>query len=300
MHQIENGVHDIPNDVYHGSAGLSRSGLMEFKKSPYHYWHRYLNPESTPGYCSPAMKLGELVHALVLEPEYFNERYALKPVPLQVPKTELLKDLEKELGKELGREEFEKQKAAKETVQIMNESMMNEFLAQLEGKEILNPDMYAEAKHYADSVLKDPTAKALFTGVDVEKSIYFTHKGTGIQCKVRPDAWVGGVVTDLKTCKDASFDAFQRAAVGAGYFIQAAMIKQGLESIGLDLQKFIFYCVEKSEAAPTTYYELDQDSLERGENEYNNLMHGIAYCMENNRWGSYQPQTLTYPAWAKI
>lgn len=300
MHQIENGVHDIPNEVYHGSHGLSRSGLMEFKKSPYHYWYRYLNPERKAAYCTPAMKLGELVHALVLEPGYFDERYALKPIPIPLPKTALLKDLEKELGKELGREEFEKQKSAKESIQITNESMMNEFLDQSAGKEILSPDVYDEAKHYADAVLKDPTAQALFTGVEVEKSIYFTHKGTGIQCKVRPDAWIGGVVTDLKTCKDASFDAFQRAAVGAGYFIQAAMIKQGLESIGIDLQKFLFYCVEKSEAAPTTYYELDQDSLERGENEYNNLMQGIAYCMEKNRWDSYHPQTLTYPNWAKI
>ncbi len=107
-------------------------------------------------------------------------------------------------------------------------------------------------------------------------------------------------MTDLKTCKDADFDAFQRAAVSAGYFIQAAMIKQALESIGLDLQKFIFYCVEKSEAAPTTYYLLDSDSLERAENEFNGLMQGIGYCMEHNRWGAYQPQTLTYPAWAKI
>ena len=300
MKQIVNGVHDISNSVYHSSLGISRSGLMEFKRSPYHYWHRYLNPEREPAHCTPAMKLGELVHALVLEPEYFNERYAVKPSLLPPLKTALLKDLEKERGKELGREEFEKQKAAKEWVQMANELMTNDFLAQSDGKEILNQELFAEAKHYADSVLNDPVAKALFTGVEVEQSIYFTHKGTGIQCKVRPDAWVGGVVTDLKTCKDASFDLFQRAAVGSGYFIQAAMIKQALESIGIELEKFIFYCVEKTQAAPTTYYELDLESLERAEYEFNNLMHGISYCMDNNRWGSYQPQTLTYPTWAKI
>lgn len=292
MHELENGIHDIPNEVYHASLGLSRSGLMEFKKSPYHYWYRYINPERKPSYCTPAMKLGELVHALVLEPEYFNERYVMKPELATLPKVGLLKDL--------GREEFDRQKLGREAAQIANELIMDNFNNSSEGKEILNPDMYAEAKHYAESVLKDPVAQALFTDVQVEKSIYFTHRATGIQCKVRPDAWVGGVVTDLKTCKDADFDAFQRAAVGSGYFIQAAMIKQALESLGMEMEKFIFYCVEKSEAAPCTYYELDLESLERAENEFNNLMQGIAYCMEHNRWGAYQPQVLTYPVWAKI
>ena len=292
MHILENGVHDIPNEVYHASAGISRSGLMEFKKSPYHYWHRYLNPERKPGYCTPAMKLGELVHVLVLEPKYFNERYAMKPFLMEVPKVGLLKDL--------GREEYDLQKANRENVQIGNELIMKNFIEQSEGKELLNPELYQEAKMYADAVLKDTVAQALFTGVQVEKSIYFTHKGTGLQCKVRPDAWIGSVVTDLKTCKDASFDAFQRAAFSSGYFIQAAMIKQALESIDLTLDKFIFYCVEKSEAIPTTYYDLDMESLERGENEFNGLMQGVAYCMEHNRWGAYTPQVLNYPAWAKI
>jgi hypothetical protein len=238
------------------------------------------------------MKLGELVHALVLEPQYFHERYAMKPVPLGVPKCGLLKDL--------GREEFDRQKADRELVQEINERAYQLFLSSLDGKELISNEMYAEAKMYADAVLKDSVAQALFTDVQVEKSIYFTHKHTGIQCKVRPDAWLGSVVTDLKTCKDASFDVFQRTAYSSGYFIQAAMIKQGLESIGIELEKFVFYCVEKTEAIPCTYYELDMQSLERAENEFNNLMQGIAYCMENNRWDAYHPQTLTYPAWAKI
>ena len=292
QHRLEDGIHDIPNEVYHSSLGISRSGLMEFKKSPYHYWYRYINPERKPSYCTPAMLIGELVHALVLEPQHFAERYIFPTELEEMPQAVLLKDVGKEL--------FEQNKAARKEVQDRNNIKREEFKKLADGKQIITLAAYEEAAHYADAVLKDKLAQALFTGVDAEKSIYFTHKGTGLQCKVRPDAWIGGVVTDLKTCKDASFDAFQRAAVGSGYFIQAAMIKQALESIGIELQKFLFYCVEKSEAAPTTHYPLDPESLERGENEYNSLMQGIAYCMEQNRWGAYQPQVLTYPAWAKI
>lgn len=292
MHQFKDGIYDIANEIYHASLGISRSGLMEFKKSPYHYWYKYINPERKPSYCTSAMLLGELVHTLVLEPDQFNERYLLPKELEPMPSEVRLKDV--------GKEQFEQVKLARKQVQDRNNLAREEFKKESEGKKIITLSMYQEAKQYANAVIKDELAQALFVGVEVEKSIYFTHKETGIQCKVRPDAWIGGIVTDLKTCKDASFDAFQRDAVGSGYFIQAAMIKQALESIGIEMQKFIFYCVEKSEALPTTYYELDKHSLERAENEYNSLMQGIAYCMERNQWGAYQPQVLTYPAWAKI
>lgn len=289
--QVENGVHDIPNDVYHSSSGISRSGVMRFKQSPWHYWHRYLNPEKTEAFCSPAMKLGELVHALVLEPEQFKERYAVKPELLDVPKVGLLKDL--------GREEYDIQKDIQQSVKDENFRIMETFDLNTEGKELISFDMFHEARLYADAVLKDNIAQSLFTDVSVEKSIYFTHKPTGLQCKVRPDAWAGSIVTDLKTCKDASYRAFQSSAYSGGYFIQAAMIKEALESIGQRLEKFIFYCVEKSPCVPCTYYIVDDDSLERGLNEFNTVMYGIAHCLETNKWPSYKPQTLTYPAWAR-
>lgn len=300
LHSFQDGVYDIPNDVYHGSYGLSRSALCEFKKSPWHYWNRYLNPDRTPTFTTSAMKLGELVHALVLEPERFDSRYAMKPSPIPMPKTVFLKDLEKELGKELGRQEFEKNKDDKESILVSNELMMKNFIAESGSKEILSIDMYLEAKRYADEVLKDSVAQALFTGTRVEQSIYFTHKETGLQCKVRPDAWAGGIVTDLKTCKDASYRAFQSSAYSNGYFIQAAMIKAALESLRITLEKFIFYCVEKSEQPTCVYYTLDEDALERGETEFNNIMYNIVHCMDTNDWHSYEPQSLTYPRWAQL
>lgn len=292
MHKLENGIHDLPNEVYHGSEGLSRSALWEFKKSPWHYWHKYLNPNRIPQHSTPAMKLGELVHALVLEPQYFIERYAVKPILFDVPRCGLLKDL--------GREEFEKQKRERELAQGVNERMMLTFATKSEGREIITDELYAEARKYADAVLSDSVAQALFTNVRVENSIYFTHKKTGLQCKVRPDAWAGSVVTDLKTCIDASFDAFQSAAYRSGYFIQAAMIKQALESIGIELEKFIFYCVEKTPGIPCVYYELEPEALLRANSEFDTLMYGIADCFESNSWDSYSSQSLNYPNWAKI
>lgn len=296
---LENGVHDIPNDVYHSSAGVSRSALMELKRSPYHYWYKYLNPEREYEKPTPAMKLGELVHALVLEPKYFEERYVMPPELQAPPKVELLKDLVASLGKEEGRKEYDMQKAERDHIVEANEMVIQQFSSLADCKEVIKPDMYMEAKALADAVMRDPMAQQLFTDMKPEKSIYFTHKGTGLQCKVRPDAWLGSIITDLKTCADASKPAFQAAAYKSGYFVQAAMMKQALESIGMRLDQFIFFCVEKTPAKACVYYPVDEESLYHGEKEFDGLMYKLAECMKTNVWNSYETDFLTYPTWAK-
>lgn len=299
MLHLPNGIHDIPNEMYHGSSGVSRSALMELKRSPYHYWYKYLNPDCERENPTPAMKLGELVHALVLEPKYFEERYVVPPELAPLPKVELLKDLVASLGKEDGRKEYEIQKAERDHIVELNEMVIAQFSGVADCKEIVKPDMYMEAKALADAVMRDPMAQQLFTDMQPEKSIYFTHKGTGLQCKVRPDAWLGSIITDLKTCADASKPAFQAAAYKSGYFVQAAMMKQALESIGMTLETFIFFCVEKTKAKACVYYPVDAESLYNGEREFDGLMYKLAECMQTNVWNSYETDFLTYPTWAK-
>lgn len=299
MIHLQNGIHDIPNEMYHGSSGVSRSALMELKRSPYHYWYKYLNPDREDEKPTQAMKIGELVHALVLEPKYFEERYVIPPELAPLPKVELLKDLVASLGKEEGRKEYDFQKAERDHIVELNEMVMAQFSGVADYKEIIKPEMYLEAKSLADAVMRNPMAKQLFTDMQPEKSIYFTHKGTGLQCKVRPDAWLGSIITDLKTCADASKEAFRAAAFRSGYFIQAAMMKQALESIDMELETFIFFCVEKTPAKACVYYPVDAESLYNGEREFDGLMYKLAECMQKNEWNSYETDFLTYPTWAK-
>lgn len=42
---IKPGLYALPIEDYHRDPALSRSGLMEFKRSPYHYWYKYINPD---------------------------------------------------------------------------------------------------------------------------------------------------------------------------------------------------------------------------------------------------------------
>lgn len=266
MKQFKNGVHDISNEDYHSSTGVSRSALWLFKQSPKHYWHKYLNPDRTPDKPNPNFLIGELVHCLVLEPDQFKKRY------------------------------YVMEKVNKATK--VGKAAYADALIDAGDREIVSTTDCAVALKMSDSALESDTASSLFGMSKNEQSIYFTHEATGLQVKVRPDAWMGSIVTDLKTVKSAYYRDFQSSAYKYGYFLQAAMIKLGLESVGIEMEKFIFYCVEKNEPYLPAYYILDDDALTFGVNQFHDLMNRFALCVEENEWSGYEPQILYTPNYA--
>lgn len=42
------GMHDISNEDYHSSAGISKSGIALLKDETFYYWGTYLNPKKPP------------------------------------------------------------------------------------------------------------------------------------------------------------------------------------------------------------------------------------------------------------
>ena len=261
----ENGVHDITNQSYHSSAGISRSMLMDFKRSPHHYWYNHVSGAAQKEEPTPAMNLGNAVHTLVLEPGMWNEDFFV------------IKQLTR---------------PRKDT------APWQKILDEADGRIILTPDESVKASCMANSVLTHPYAQELLQDCKVEQSIYFQHKGTGLQCKARPDAWFNNVVIDLKTNADGSYKAFQAACMNYGYFIQSAVIKQALESVGNELDEFIFIGVEKEPPYCVSIYNLSQEGLEYGEKMFNDLMLGIAHCINSNNWPGYAVKEILPPKWA--
>lgn len=262
----QNGVHDITNNSYHNSEGISRSMLMDFKRSPYHYWYNHISGLKIKDEPTPAMNLGSAVHTLVLEPNTFDDEFYL-------------------IG--------QLTRPRKDT------APWQKILQESDGRIILTPDESNKAIAIANAVKEDDCAIQLLHGCQIEQSIYFNHKKTGIQCKVRPDAWHDALALDLKTSADASYKSFQSSCVNYGYFIQAAMIKQAIESLGLEFLEFVFITVEKEPPYAVAIYPLSEESIQYGEEQLNNIMDGIQYCLENNSWPSYPVQKLSPPGWVK-
>jgi hypothetical protein len=264
--KFENGVHDISNSDYHGSHGISRSALMQFKRSPYHYWYQYLKPDKVIEEPTPSMILGELVHTMVLEPLLINERYVVSPT-------------------------FDRRtKAGKEDYQAFTE------LAK--GKTIVTEDMAAKATTMAKMAGENEAFQTLIEDSIVERSIYFTHQPTGLQVKCRPDSWNHTIVTDLKTSADASYRAFQSSASKFGYFLQAGMMYEALKSLDIKMEKFVFAVIESSEPHCTAVYLLEDEAIDYGIGMFDSLMEQLAECMESNKWEAYGIQNLSLPRWA--
>lgn len=259
--KFENGIHAITNEQYHSSEGISRSDLVRFKKSPMHFKHKQSLKET------PSLIIGELVHTLVLEPQFFNDRYIVNPG-------------------------FDRR--TKE-----GKGAYAEFMLASEGKRIIESNHFDEADKIANAVNNHEFKKYLQEGYRVENSIYFEHELTGLQCKVRPDAWLGDIVIDLKTTTDASFRAFQLSAVNYGYYLQAGMIKRALESLNKPLKNFIFVAVEKEAPYAIGIYKLDDEALEYGANEFDTLMIELNKHIQANQFPDYGIQTLSLPAWLK-
>lgn len=261
------GMVDITNEQYHSSAGISRSGIVEFRDCPKKYWHRYLNPNYKPKESTKEMIFGTAFHSLILEPAKFETDYF----------------------------KFEKidrrTSAGKEAYQDM--------LNRSAGKLILDSDDLDTLEGMKQSLMADAEAKELITGAYYEKSIYWVDEDTGLLCKCRPDILHNGFVVDLKTTKSAAFRSFNYDFYDSGYHIQLAMISLGLASLGIDMRNFLDLAVEKIAPFCHAIFPIDDEVIDYGIQEFKYNLISIKQCMEKNIWPSYPTTNISLPRWAK-
>lgn len=270
---IKPGVYDISIEDYHGGDGISRSSLMKFRKTPYHYWYNKNNPEEreSPDIIKKIhpLEFGNAVHTFILENETFFERYTVMEPVNRATKQ--------------GKSQFAEMKevASTNNRQIICQSAFDELLAIKQAIDV-NDD-----------------AKALISDALYERSIYWNDPATGLLCKVRPDIWHGNFIVDLKTCADASYSAFQRAIMAHGYHIQAGMIHEALKNVTQeDIKTFIYVAIEKEAPYAVAVYQLDEMALAHGATLFKRNLREIKQCIDANTWPSYPTATISLPSYA--
>jgi hypothetical protein len=264
---IRPGIYNLSAEDYHQGPGISRSALMAFKRSPYHYCYKYLNPDYITEQETACQALGNALHTYVLEPDEFEKRYFVMPKFNKVTKDgiERWQKIKSELGK----------------------------------KETLSVHQYQTLQHMVASLKKNKLATQLIEKAKIEQSLYWTDPDTGILCKCRPDILRSNLVADLKTTKDGSEWAFSKTIHEYGYHIQAAMIQEALKILkNIIIKEFIFLIIEKSAPYATSIYPLDQVSLEQGRCEFKKLLADYKQCLETNEWSSYEIQEISLPRYA--
>lgn len=139
---INPGIYNLSPEAYHRGPGISRSGLMEFKRSPYHYWYKYLNSDYVSEPATPAQILGNALHTYILEPDEFEKRYFVIPEFNKITKE--------------GKERWKKIKA------------------ELGKKEPLSSNQYQVLQAMVASLKKNKLAMQLIEKAEIEQSLYWT------------------------------------------------------------------------------------------------------------------------------
>lgn len=258
------GMHDISNNEYHSSSGVSRSQLMKLAKSPYHFWYEYMSGLAKEKYKSADMILGSAFHTLVLEPQEFESEFIVLPENL---------DRRTKEGK------------------LKYDAIMQAS----NGKEIIKNEDLKKLHLMRDSLNKNKTYNMMISDAQIEKSIFWTDEETLLSFKCRPDAYSHGLVMDLKTTKSINVKNFKWSALDYGYYLQAGMMKVAFESLGMPFNKFAIVACEKDEPYCNVIYVLTNEAIDYGVREFNRLKVLLRDCLNNDKWPSYDVQELDSP-----
>ena len=267
---------NMTEEQYRQYPAVNKSTLWEMRRSPAHYKWALEHPTED----TPALAFGRACHMALLQPTLFLDHYRLAPNCDRRTKA--------------GKDEY------------------NGFIQGLRAdQEPISAEDYATVMGMMESISKSRRANELLRNATTELPVFWTDDATGIECKCRLDAIIyetnrdgtpaGIVVMDLKTCADASTNAFMREALKYGYDVQAAHYIRGVKHLepGVPV-RWCFLAVEKKEPYCTNLIWVGDDFIDRGTWQLIDFMGRLKECRETDTWPGYGENTLVLPEWAAM
>jgi exodeoxyribonuclease VIII len=221
---------------------------------------RYVDdPPSLPPKESDAFAMGHAVHCLALEPEKFDERFAVAP------------------------------KVDRRTT--AGKVAWAEYLADCEGKTVLDEQDHADAIACVQALNNHPEF-ATIMAQPRRVEVPFEFDLFGHRFKAKPDCIVDSMrlIVDIKTTDDASPHKWQWSAVDYGYHRQKYIYQQAVYLETGESYQFIFAVVEKPKPStrgipPTVaLYELDGEATRMGIQDTAGLILQYEKRLETNDW----------------
>jgi PDDEXK-like domain of unknown function (DUF3799) len=122
-----------------------------------------------------------------------------------------------------------------------------------------------------------------------------------VPCKVRWDIRNRGGLADVKTCQDASADAFARDCATYMYHVQNAHYFAGAEAVLNETPRFfIFIAVESDEPFAVKCYALPPDVIRYASGRMDLALERYAKARESGKFPGYGDtiDVLPFPRWA--
>lgn len=251
--------YDLSDREYHNSVGISKSKLDLINISPATLRANIKNkrPETEP------FRTGRALHCLVLEPEEFHKRYAEDPNP----------------GSQSKDAKFLRNKIEKDGRTVISSS---------KDKDYWKPGTWEQIHYMRDAIVADPTASKLLNLANgkPEVSVYWKDPETELQCRSRIDFLNThlNMAIDLKSTDDASESGFNSSVIKFRYNVQDFMYTEGLRRNGIDIDFFLFVCVEKKPPYLVKTHLLSNAWKEVGFRQYRENLDRYRDCLLNDEW----------------
>jgi hypothetical protein len=235
---------------YDALEGVNWSTLKEMLVSAKRYfWKTTAEQEEED---KEALRIGLGVHAFVLEPEKFRERFVTY------------------------RESKSVGAGARKNWEAFKEANKE--------RTILSVAEYDRILGAASAILERPHALKYFTGGDKEMAFQWADVETNILCKGRCDQWLKHVV-ELKTTRNIVPAKFRQDAARLGYVPQMAWYRDGLRTKGLELaDDGVMVTVENIQPHDVVVYRVSAELLAVGRDIYRELLARLRRCIQENRW----------------
>jgi exodeoxyribonuclease VIII len=242
-------------DEYHSDhSAYGKSMLWRFFKRRAAFKAEFLDHSRPPAPETGEMKIGSLAHAGLLQPDRFEQLYAIYPPEV--------------LGSNgrLG----------------TTASAQFEARAASQGRRAVKPAEFELIRRLVESV----SAKLhgwLELESHRERSIYWLNTQTGLLCRCRPD-WIiisGGVahVFDLKTTGDSSPEAFSYKVEDFGYWLQDRHYSEGVAAVLKMPVRFYFVVVETEFPHITAIHKIDSAQLAQCDAARLQILRNLKDCL---------------------
>jgi exodeoxyribonuclease VIII len=206
---------------------------------------------------TPAMALGSAVHTALLEPDRFAEEYVVCPEECSDRRTKAYK----------------------------------EWVASVDGAIVLTADDAATIDAIRESVRRDDFAsKLLAADGHVEKSLEWTEHD--VLCRMRFDKIAGPFCIDIKTCQDATPEAFAKTIASYRYDLQASHYISGLREID-HIPRFVFVAVETCVPYRVRCFEMCDDDAYKADEDRVALLLEYRRRLESGDWSEAGEGVLT-------
>jgi hypothetical protein len=255
----------MDRETYDRSSRVNFSTLKLIDESPAHYRHQLLKK---PNKDTKSKKVGRGTHLAVFEPEQFREACAVW-------------DGERRAGKE-----------------------WEAFKAANEGRELLKVEEHEECLAMQAAARANKDAAPYLAGGVGELTVFWTRvspplgalPGYSVKCKSRIDFVADcGALVDLKTCRSARPDKFERQAWDLKYHAQAAFYVDAYKAATGRELPYVIVAIENHGAYVAQVYTVPEFRLAQGREIYRGWLDRLDLCRRTSSWPGYAPGPLELP-----